>query len=168
MCLGSEGEKKTWEKRTIDSGKMRLSLFGVKSVIFWVICRITWQILCEICPSMYLIASWLCQTSLVAQTVNNLPTVQKTQALSLGRGDPLETGMTTHSGILAWKLFTLGFVSWMSCSLVPLLVNCGNHWRTFLPQGFAHEICFSLQWHIERVTSKRDAASCTAKFPLCS
>ena len=90
---------------------MRLSLFGVKSVIFWVICRITWQILCEIRPSMYLIASWLCQTSLVAQSINNLPTVQKTQALCLGRGDPLEMGMTTHSGILAWKLFTLGFVA---------------------------------------------------------
>ena len=93
-------KKTTGEKRTIVSEEMRLSLFGVKSVIFWVICRITWQIQCEIRPSMYLIASWLCGTSLVAQTVKNLPTAQKTQAQSLGRGDPLEKGMTTHSVFL--------------------------------------------------------------------
>ena len=106
-----KGKKRTWEKRTVDSGKMRLSLFGVKRVIFWVICRITWQILCEIRPSMCLIASWLCGTSLVAQTVKNLPAVQKTQAQPLGQEDPLEKGMTTHSSTLAWKLFTLDFVA---------------------------------------------------------
>ena len=39
--------------------------------------------------------------SLVAQTVKNLPAMQKTQVQSLGREDPLEEGMATHSNILA-------------------------------------------------------------------
>ena len=43
-------------------------------------------------------------TSLVIHTVKSLPTVRKTQARSLGREDPLEKEMATHSGILAWKI----------------------------------------------------------------
>ena len=40
----------------------------------------------------------------MAQAVKNLPAVQETQEMwvgSLGREDPLEKGMTTHSTILA-------------------------------------------------------------------
>ena len=33
-----------------------------------------------------------------------LPAVQETQALSLGREDPLEEGMATYSCILAWRI----------------------------------------------------------------
>ena len=39
--------------------------------------------------------------------VKNLPAVQKTQegqVRSLGREDPLEEGMATHSSILAWGI----------------------------------------------------------------
>ena len=36
--------------------------------------------------------------------VNRLPTMQETQVQSLGREDPLEKEMATHSGILAWKI----------------------------------------------------------------
>ena len=43
-------------------------------------------------------------TSLVAQTVKNLPAVQETQVRSLGQEDPLEKEMATHSSILAWKI----------------------------------------------------------------
>ena len=42
--------------------------------------------------------------SLVAQMINNLPTMQETWVLSLGQEDCLEKGMATHSGILAWRL----------------------------------------------------------------
>ena len=42
-------------------------------------------------------------TSLVAQLVKNLPAVQETQVLSLGREDPLEEGMATLSSILVWR-----------------------------------------------------------------
>ena len=46
-------------------------------------------------------------TSLVAQTVKHLSTMWETQVQSLGREDPLEKEMATHSSILAWK------ISWM-------------------------------------------------------
>ena len=42
------------------------------------------------------------RASLVAQTVKNLPAVQETWIPFLGREDPLEKGMATHSSILAW------------------------------------------------------------------
>ena len=42
--------------------------------------------------------------SLVAQTVKNLPAMQEAQVRSLGQEDPLEKGMATHSGILAWRI----------------------------------------------------------------
>ena len=43
-------------------------------------------------------------TSLVAQTVKRLPTMQETQVQSLGWEDPLEQEMATHSRTLAWKI----------------------------------------------------------------
>ena len=39
----------------------------------------------------------------MAQIVKNLPAMQETRVQSLGREDPLEKGMATHSSILAWK-----------------------------------------------------------------
>ena len=42
-------------------------------------------------------------TSLVAQTVKHLPAMRETHVQSLGREDPLEEEMATHSSILAWK-----------------------------------------------------------------
>ena len=47
---------------------------------------------------------FLLWASLVVQTVKNLPAVQKTRVQSLGREDPLQKGMATHSSILAWKI----------------------------------------------------------------
>ena len=43
----------------------------------------------------------LVMASLVAQMVKNLSAVQESQILSMGCEDPLETGMATHSNILA-------------------------------------------------------------------
>ena len=43
-------------------------------------------------------------SSLVAQIVKNLPTVQETQTCSLDQEDPLENRMATHSSILAWRI----------------------------------------------------------------
>ena len=47
--------------------------------------------------------------SLVAQTVKNLLGVQKTRARSLGREDPLEEEMATHSSVLAWRIPWMGY-----------------------------------------------------------
>ena len=44
------------------------------------------------------------ETSLVAQTVKHLSTMQETWVRSLGREDPLEKEMATHSSTLAWKI----------------------------------------------------------------
>ena len=41
------------------------------------------------------------RASLGAQTVKNLRGMQETQVRSLGREDPLEKGMATHSNIIA-------------------------------------------------------------------
>ena len=44
----------------------------------------------------------------MAQTVKNLPTMLETRVLSLGREDPLEEEMATHSSVLAWRIPGLG------------------------------------------------------------
>ena len=43
-------------------------------------------------------------SSLVAQMVKCLPTMRETWVQSLGREDPLEKEMATHSSTLAWKI----------------------------------------------------------------
>ena len=42
--------------------------------------------------------------SLVAQQLKRLPGMQETRVRSLGREDPLEKEMATHSSILAWRI----------------------------------------------------------------
>ena len=37
-------------------------------------------------------------------SVKNLPAMWENQVRSLGREDPLEKGMATHSSILAWRI----------------------------------------------------------------
>ena len=44
----------------------------------------------------------------MAQTVKDLPAMQKTWVQSLGQEDPLEKGMATHSSILAWRIPGMG------------------------------------------------------------
>ena len=56
-------------------------------------------------PQKYLylnVKEW--RASLVAQMVQNLPTMWDTKVWCLSREDPLEEGMATHSGILAWRI----------------------------------------------------------------
>ena len=53
---------------------------------------------------------------LIAQSVKNLPAVQETQIRFLGREDPLEEVMATHSSILAWEIpqteESVGYSQW--------------------------------------------------------
>ena len=42
--------------------------------------------------------------SLVAQRLKRLPTMRETWVQSLGREDPLEEAMATHSSVLVWKI----------------------------------------------------------------
>ena len=54
-------------------------------------------------PHTFWMGSKNTRTSLVAKTVKSLPAMQETRVQSLGREDPLEKGMATHSSILAWR-----------------------------------------------------------------
>ena len=40
----------------------------------------------------------------MAQRIKRLPTMRETRVRSLGREDPLEKAMATHSSTLAWKI----------------------------------------------------------------
>ena len=40
----------------------------------------------------------------MAHTVKNLPAMQETRIQSLGRENPFEKGIATHSSILAWRI----------------------------------------------------------------
>ena len=51
--------------------------------------------------------------SLVAQTVKRLPTMWETRVRSLGRQDPLEKEMATHSSILVWKIPWTEELGWL-------------------------------------------------------
>ena len=52
-------------------------------------------------------------TSLVAQTVKRLPTIQESRVQFLGREDPLEREMATHSSTLPGKSQDLGRLQFM-------------------------------------------------------
>ena len=39
----------------------------------------------------------------MAQSVKNLPALQKTWVGSLGQEDPLKKGLATHCSVLAWR-----------------------------------------------------------------
>ena len=52
----------------------------------------------------FLLIYILTAVTLGASLVKNLPAKQETRVQSLGKHDPLEKGMATHSSILAWRI----------------------------------------------------------------
>ena len=81
------------------------------------------------------------RSSLVAQTVQNLPAVQETWVRSLGGEDPLEEEIATHSCIPAWKIAWTeepgGLQStgsqrlrhkWATNAFFPHVESWGVHW----------------------------------------
>ena len=46
----------------------------------------------------------MAKASLVTQAVKNLPAMWETRVHFLGREDPLEKDMATHSSIFAWRI----------------------------------------------------------------
>ena len=57
------------------------------------------EVLGDLVPSLHY--GW---ASLVAQRLKRLPAMRETWVRSLGREDPLEKEMATHSSILAWRI----------------------------------------------------------------
>ena len=82
--------------------------------------------------------------SLVAQRVKSLPAMWETQVRSLGREDPLEKEMATHSSILAWR--------------IP--VDRGAWWAT------AHQVTKS-QTRLREFTSTFYAAAAAKSLQSC-
>ena len=58
----------------------------------------------------------------MAQTVKRLLTMRETWVRSLGREDPLEKGMATHSSILAWRILWTEEPEWATVHEVD--INC--------------------------------------------
>ena len=72
------------------------------------------------------------KSCLVVKTAKNLPTIWETLVRSLGREDPLEKGMATHSSILAWIIpwteepkgqKQSDRIEWVTLSLFRLLLS---------------------------------------------
>ena len=61
----------------------------------------TWE---GLIPRKKSIQRWTSYLLLGAQTVKNPPAMRETWVRSLGREDPLEEGMATHSSILTWRI----------------------------------------------------------------
>ena len=81
------------------------------------------------------------RASLGAQTVKNMPAMQKTQVQSLSWEDPSEKGMAIHSSILAWKIPWTDELSWLQSMGSQ---RAGHDWVTntsllpsFLPPSFS-------------------------------
>ena len=78
------------------------------------------------------------QAFLVSQTVKRLPTMQEVGVRSLGREDPLEKEMATHSSILAWK------IPWAEETGMLQSVGSqrvGHDWATSLSLSKFKQIC---------------------------
>ena len=63
-----------------------------------------WGPFCILIVSVVCVFSPQLITSLVAQTVKRLSTMQETRVRSLGREDPLEKEMAIHSSTIAWRI----------------------------------------------------------------
>ena len=56
-------------------------------------------------PALYVSSfGWAFKTSLVAQTVKRLSTMQETRVRALGWEDPLEKEMAIHFSTIAWEI----------------------------------------------------------------
>ena len=76
-----------------------------------------------------------CSSHTDSQTLKSLPAMQETWVWSLGRENPLEADMATHSSILAWKIpWTEGNGGLQSLGLRRVR----NDWATSLPLYNAH------------------------------
>ena len=86
--------------------------------------------------------SW---ASLVAEMTKNPPAMWATWVLSLGREDPPEKGMATHSSILAWKIHDRG-AQWSTVHWVYTAQSqTQGHYQLFSKQEL---LATSLQFQI--------------------
>ena len=90
-----KGTQKRWDKWKANSKAVDLNAdIELAKMFVWVF------------PNFYHFLYHLTEerTSLVAQTVKRLSTMQETQVRSLGPEDPMEKEMAIHSSTIAWKI----------------------------------------------------------------
>ena len=99
---------------TLTSLRKNVSLCSLDLPIVHVSCRSEIAILCcSQINSFCCKTQWLFYCFMVAQTVKRLPTMWEIRVRSLGREDPLNKEMATHSSILAWKIPWTEEFSWL-------------------------------------------------------
>ena len=81
----------------------------------------------------------------MAQTVKPPPTMWETRVPSLGREDPLEKEMATHSSILAWKITWMEELGWL---LSMGSQRVGHDWATSLSTIYG-------RWHLEQISDAK-------------
>ena len=84
-------------------------------------------------------------TSLVAQSVKNLPAVQETQVRFLGREDPLEKEMATHASILDWEIPWTekpGGLQSMGLQESDLILRLNHHHLFFISLNHTFSVSF--------------------------
>ena len=91
--FGNKGVLYMWYKK----GMMKMYLLLKLIQVPWSI-----KTMLDFCLLVWL--TFFLRTSLVAQTVKRLSTMRETRVWSLGREDPLEKEIVTHSSILAWEV----------------------------------------------------------------
>ena len=128
---------------------------------------------------------------LVAQRLKHLPGIQETRVRSLGREDPLEKEMATHSSTLAWRipwreepgrLQSMGlkrvrhdWATSLSLWFLVLLFNCSVVSSSLWPRGlhpcpslsprvFSNSYPLS-QWCHPTISSSVTSFSCLQSFP---
>ena len=110
------------------------------SFIYWVLWKPSTKFLHPYASSAFWAQSAylpIIRTSLLAQTVKRLPTMWETSVQSLGREDPLEKEMVTHSSILAWEIPWMeepGGLQFMGSQRV------GHDWATSLTHSLTHSL----------------------------
>ena len=87
---------KTLYKMLSKSCKNHQNVFMKTAIIWSIYTKIE-----SICYQQWFLQYW---ASRVAQRLKYLPVIWETWVWSLGRKDPLEKEMTTHSSILAWRI----------------------------------------------------------------
>ena len=90
------------------------------------------------------------RTPLVAQLVKNLPAKQEPSVRSLGREDPLETEMATHSSTLAWRIpWTEEPGRPQSMGSLRVGHDCATkfHFLSFCQLNIQDSLVFGKWWH---------------------
>ena len=108
------------------------------------------------------------RASLVAQSVKNLPVMQKIWVRFLGWEDPLEKEMATHSSILAWRI-PMDRGAWQAIQSMgsqesDATQRLNHHHATPLTTGLKHVSQLSIcKWHKSTltVTQAHKIKSCT-------